>query len=340
MARGDVEQRAILEWLGNALDRGLETALGGPVQAGLRKQFDETDMERRPLPIRAVLVEFSDGYLKDVVLAISNMDTPRLASYVSTVAMSIGSQLEVDCEISQPQPFEFDDREEANEQLEALFGSDSVRFDTPDGSVLIAMGTGFVDSAGDVLVRSGKLRELIGKDAPPMEGEPAMPHIEDDFAAEWSPDDSELITATNVPDMDAEFSAVIGANEEAAAQPEVTPFAPPPLVAPVAPVVVAQSDRFGPQSDQWSELLTDVEVQLSAEFGSTEMRLGELSGLHGDTVLTFDQIVDEPITVFVNGSPYAKAKLVVIEDEYGIEIVEVLDPAQDPDAIGVIQNSF
>lgn len=75
----------------------------------------------------------------------------------------------------------------------------------------------------------------------------------------------------------------------------------------------------------WMQVLPDVEVELSAELGSTTMQLGEVAGVETDTVLTLEQLVDEPVTVFVNGAPYAKAKLVVVDDEYGVEILELLE---------------
>lgn len=311
MTRGSAEHRAILDWLTQALDRGLETAVGQPVQEGLRKSFEPTDLERRPLPIRVVVVEYTEGYVSDVLIAISNLEIARIGSLLSTVALSIGEQLGVDCQLGPPQAYEFDDRDEADEQLQALFGSDSIRFDTPDGTMLMVMGTRLVNSSGDVLVRSGKLRELLGEEVTDGDGEPEID--EGEFSVEWSPDDTELVVESEVPTFgNDELGVTTAIGPEAAAAP--------------APVAVDPEPEMTVARSRWSRLLTDVDVQLSAEFGSTNMRLGELASLRGDSVLSFDQMIDDPITVHVNGAPYATARLVVIDDEYGIEIVEVLAP--------------
>ena len=84
---------------------------------------------------------------------------------------------------------------------------------------------------------------------------------------------------------------------------------------------IADVTTAGPQ------LLSGVEVELSAELGRTDLALGDITSLAADSVLTLDQIVDEPVTVFVNGTRYATARLVVVDGEYGIEILEVVEQA-------------
>jgi flagellar motor switch protein FliN/FliY len=71
--------------------------------------------------------------------------------------------------------------------------------------------------------------------------------------------------------------------------------------------------------------MPNVEVILSAELGSTRMPLGAAAGLGANTVLTLDQRMDEPVQVLVNGIPYATARMVVVDGEYGLEILEVLE---------------
>jgi flagellar motor switch protein FliN/FliY len=79
---------------------------------------------------------------------------------------------------------------------------------------------------------------------------------------------------------------------------------------------------------RWTELLSGVDVELSAELGRADLPLGDITSLDGDSVLTLDQLVNEPVTVYVNNTPYATARLVVVDGEYGIEILEVFDQAR------------
>ena len=64
-------------------------------------------------------------------------------------------------------------------------------------------------------------------------------------------------------------------------------------------------------------------MELAAELGRTDLSLGEVAGLVDDSVLLLDASVDEPLVVTVNGTPYATARLVVVDDEYAIEILAV-----------------
>src|SRR5690606_23097525 len=78
-------------------------------------------------------------------------------------------------------------------------------------------------------------------------------------------------------------------------------------------------------ADRWTQLLSGVEVELSAELGRADLPLGDITSLSSESVLTLDQHVHEPVDVYVNGTRYATARLVVVDGEYGIEILEVVD---------------
>ena len=71
-----------------------------------------------------------------------------------------------------------------------------------------------------------------------------------------------------------------------------------------------------------------MEVELSAELGRTDLALGQIASLVAESVLTLDQLVQDPVTVYVNGIAYATARLVVVDGEYGVEILEVADQGQ------------
>jgi flagellar motor switch protein FliN/FliY len=71
--------------------------------------------------------------------------------------------------------------------------------------------------------------------------------------------------------------------------------------------------------------LSGVEVELSAELGRTDLTLRDITSLATESVLTLDQLVHEPVSVYVNGTRYATARLVVVDGEYGIEILEVVE---------------
>ena len=92
-------------------------------------------------------------------------------------------------------------------------------------------------------------------------------------------------------------------------------------------VAAAELPSFTEQSatGRWTELLSGVEVELSAELGRADLALRDITALAAESVLTLDQMVNEPVSVYVNGTRYATARLVVVDGEYGIEILEVVE---------------
>jgi len=94
---------------------------------------------------------------------------------------------------------------------------------------------------------------------------------------------------------------------------------------PFAATAAANALAAAPASRHWEQMLSGVDVDVSAELGSASMRLGDITSLVRDSVLTLDQLTDDPVRVYVNGALFATARLVVVNDEYGIEILEVYD---------------
>jgi flagellar motor switch protein FliN/FliY len=84
-----------------------------------------------------------------------------------------------------------------------------------------------------------------------------------------------------------------------------------------APVAVAATD---------SDLhrLTDVTVELTVEVGRTRMTLGETLALGPGSVVTLDRLADQPVDLLVNGRRIARGEVVVIDEQFGLRITEVV----------------
>lgn len=72
------------------------------------------------------------------------------------------------------------------------------------------------------------------------------------------------------------------------------------------------------------ERLTDVLVELTVEVGRTRMTLGEALSLGPGSVVTVDRLADKPVDLLCNGRPIARGEVVVIDEEFGIRITEVI----------------
>jgi flagellar motor switch protein FliN/FliY len=75
------------------------------------------------------------------------------------------------------------------------------------------------------------------------------------------------------------------------------------------------------------DVIMDVPVTLSLEVGRTEMSVGKLLRLTQGAVVELDRNAGEPLDVMVNGALVAHGEIVVINDKFGIRLVDVVAPA-------------
>ena len=72
------------------------------------------------------------------------------------------------------------------------------------------------------------------------------------------------------------------------------------------------------------ELLHDVEMGVTAELGRTRMLVREVLELVPGSVIELDRAAGSPVDVLVNGTLIARGEVVVIDEEFGIRITEVV----------------
>ncbi len=90
--------------------------------------------------------------------------------------------------------------------------------------------------------------------------------------------------------------------------------APSPAAAPAAPV--DQHARM--------KMLRDVELVLTAEIGRTRLPMRQVLDLVPGTVLERDRGAGAPADVMVNGRLVARGEVVVVDEEYGIRVTEIV----------------
>lgn len=104
--------------------------------------------------------------------------------------------------------------------------------------------------------------------------------------------------------------------------------------APVIPAMTvadgAISNHHGSRSDFDSgiEVLLDVPLEISVELGRMKMMVREVLDLGTGSIIEVDKAAGEPVDVMVNGRLVAKGEVVVIEDNFGVRITEILNPAE------------
>ena len=71
--------------------------------------------------------------------------------------------------------------------------------------------------------------------------------------------------------------------------------------------------------------LGGVSVKVTLVLGRTELRIEEAAELSEKSLLRIDSKADDPVDVCVNGKVVARGKLVVVGDNYGVEITELVE---------------
>lgn len=94
--------------------------------------------------------------------------------------------------------------------------------------------------------------------------------------------------------------------------------------------------------DQDLRRLGEVPLEMSVEIGRTQMTVGETLDLRAGSIVTLDRLAGEPVDLLVNGTPIARGEVVVIDEQFGLRITDVLgqppaeetpgSPAGDPSA--------
>lgn len=74
-------------------------------------------------------------------------------------------------------------------------------------------------------------------------------------------------------------------------------------------------------------IISGVKVKVEVVVGGAEMTVGELFALKSGSVVGLDQLRDAPLSVRLDGRTIAQGTLVVVGDNFGIRISEVLPVA-------------
>ncbi|ENK6899726.1 TPA: FliM/FliN family flagellar motor switch protein [Escherichia albertii] len=92
----------------------------------------------------------------------------------------------------------------------------------------------------------------------------------------------------------------------------------PPEVKTTDTLVTRLEDRF---SDSMT-LLKRIPVTLTLEVSSVEIMLADLLNIDDDTVIELDKLAGEPLDIKVNNILLGKAEVVVVNEKYGLRVLE------------------
>ncbi|THB75559.1 MAG: hypothetical protein D6B28_00225 [Gammaproteobacteria bacterium] len=72
------------------------------------------------------------------------------------------------------------------------------------------------------------------------------------------------------------------------------------------------------------DLIQNVKVKVTAVMGESEISVSELFNLKEDSILKLDQDSNTPIKIMLDDKIIAKGSLVVVDDNFGVQISDVV----------------
>lgn len=79
------------------------------------------------------------------------------------------------------------------------------------------------------------------------------------------------------------------------------------------------------QSDRDLSFFKNIPVTVTLEVASKEIALGDLMSAGEGSIIELDKLNGEPLDVKVNGSLMGHAEVVVVNEKYGLRLIDVVD---------------
>ncbi len=155
------------------------------------------------------------------------------------------------------------------------------------------------------------------------------------FGEALSPEDaaSEAADAMSADDVAAMLSQVTGSGDD---------FSPGQTSAPTLGLGGGYGGSIGSAPTRLSdsnyphglEMILDIPLDVTVELGRVRMLIKDVLELSGGSIIELDRVAGEPVDLLVNGRLVAKGEVVVIEDNFGIRITEIVSPAERVAGLG------
>ncbi len=75
-------------------------------------------------------------------------------------------------------------------------------------------------------------------------------------------------------------------------------------------------------------LIMDVYMEMTVELGRTKKQIKEILGMGEGTIIELDKLAGEAVDILVNHKPIAKGEVVVIDENFGVRVTEILAPVE------------
>jgi len=76
------------------------------------------------------------------------------------------------------------------------------------------------------------------------------------------------------------------------------------------------------------DLLLEVPMVVTVELGRAERQIRDVLGLQPGSIVELDRLAGEPVDLMVNGHLIAHAEVVVVDENFGVRITDIVSPSE------------
>ena len=88
----------------------------------------------------------------------------------------------------------------------------------------------------------------------------------------------------------------------------------------------SQNQELNTASADNLRVLENIDVKLTVQVGSAELKIRELLRLNEGSVIELDRLAGDPLDILINGTMIAKGEVVMVGERFGIRFSEIVDP--------------
>lgn len=92
--------------------------------------------------------------------------------------------------------------------------------------------------------------------------------------------------------------------------------------------VASSNAQMKNEQDINLDVILDVPITISVEIGRTQVPIRDLLRYSQGSVIELDRLVSEPLDVLVNNTLIAHGEVVVVDDQFGIRLTDVISPSE------------
>ncbi len=83
-----------------------------------------------------------------------------------------------------------------------------------------------------------------------------------------------------------------------------------------------------PKAPDNLDIIMDIPLQITVELGKSRKSVREILKMGSGTIIELDRLAGEPVDILVNGKYIAKGEVVVIDENFGVRIHDIISPAK------------